>query len=141
MREIKFRVWDRWLNKMAYSFDIPSDYTEKNGELDLLNMFQSLSRRYIFMQYTGLKDKNGKEIYEGDIVRHVGEFCRNNVYSGVVGFESGYWKIKWFGNIKHQWRNDLNFFDSENLDNLIAITGNIYENQELLESEANNEGN
>jgi len=54
MREIKFRAWDKDLHKMYNKWTvIPDD-----------------DRSHILMQYTGLKDKNGKEIYEGDIVKH-----------------------------------------------------------------------
>ena len=62
MRKIKFRAWNNVLNKM-YSW---------NEFLDT-NMKQTFiapeSTAMILMQYTGLKDKNGKEIYEGDIVK------------------------------------------------------------------------
>ena len=59
MREIKFRAWDMRVKKMYF------------GGMDKFNSiapFVNALENYPLMQYTGLKDKNGKEIYEGDIV-------------------------------------------------------------------------
>lgn len=78
-REIKFRAWSPIAKKMTKSFDlewlkfntaVPDDFTKEAGFADDL----------IFMQFTGLKDKNGKLIFEGDIVK----------YKSLSGFDCGY---------------------------------------------------
>ena len=123
MRPIKFRVWDKSLEEMRYSINIPSDYTERNGNLDLINMFQTLNQRYVFMQYTGLKDKNGKEIYEGDIVQNFRE-------KFIVEYWSGQILVSWY-------LRSINSGDTSELDCFgeYEVIGNIYENPELLGSE------
>ncbi len=56
MREIKFRAWDAVANQM------------KNNIQDCMDWLLYEPKRFKLMQYTGIKDKNGKEIYEGDVV-------------------------------------------------------------------------
>ena len=120
MREIKFRAWDRISKVMYFSGNsikaiwetLPKIYDDGN---------------FVLMQYTGLHDKNGKEIYEGDIVK-------DNTY--------GVGKIVWLNQMAGY---DIDFGEKKLIEDMLdydkveeyfktdtEIIGNIYENPELI---------
>ena len=82
---------------------------------------------FILMQFTGLKDKNGKEIYEGDIVK-IGILLNELViYEGVVAYSNGRFTCD-TGKLEIDW------WRYEITKQTIEIIGNIHENPELLEN-------
>jgi len=133
MREVKFRVWDKEDNIMIdgeYWLLLDSMgcvYEYKMGRLS------DESKKYDVMQYTGLKDKNGKEIYEGDIVD--GEF-RINV-NGKDDITTG--KIKYYSPSFCICPPNSSKFIMPYNDNILVekntnyrVVGNIYEHKHLL---------
>ena len=124
MREIKFRAWHKEKKIIGEVFGIDILHKEiffSNGDVDCYGFSDF---KYIeLMQYTGLKDKNNKEIYEGDIVK-----LRANHGIGVVKYydEWGAFVIEY---IKPRPLAVLgmNYYKED-----IEVLGNIYENPELL---------
>ncbi|NFC76723.1 hypothetical protein EXM99_08180 [Clostridium botulinum] len=125
MREIKFRAWNNSHNTMEY--DIQNDYD------CILSCFGGFLNNEFWevMQYTGLKDKNNKEIYEGDIVNIEikDKTIKNKIIATsneVVEYKDCKFGVVW------GWHRDFICLDGfYNTD--FKIKGNIYENPELLE--------
>jgi uncharacterized phage protein (TIGR01671 family) len=125
-REIKFRMWNIHFKKMTYN---PPLWSASRGGIDELNT--ALKRieqteKHILMQFTGLQDKNGKDIYEGDIVRYY------NKYSKLFYTHQVMWDNKWaaFGLFEqgNEWCKEIDWVKISE----IEVIGNIYENPELL---------
>jgi len=111
-RTIKFRVWSKWQKRWAY-FTLGQVWSEEQRGLYLA--FCLNGER--FYEFTGLKDKNGQEICEGDIVKN--EFGVDEVY-----FNEGEFKKK--SEIGSGC--SIGRLGSETME----IIGNIYENPDLL---------
>lgn len=130
MREIKFRAWDgkekiMWID--IHLTDVDSDDGSngflvdriRNGKLEESFLFGNYSDEHIvWMQYTGLHDKNGKEIYEGDILSF--EVFAYKTQGIVKYIENGFWLTNEIGD---RYVPDLEYSE---------VIGNIYENPELV---------
>ncbi|MDO8226126.1 YopX family protein [Bacillus cabrialesii] len=83
---------------------------------------------FYLMQYTGLKDKNGRDIYEGDVVKFKSAYCENKIIKAVVKFKDSLGSFVFnMGDDQGFWRMDASIRE-------IEVIGNIYENPELLEA-------
>ena len=146
MREIKFRTWVKNESKMisGYSATVIDVFTQS---------FAYRSKEVELMQYTGLKDKNGKEIFEGDVIRIVEDNRMGGIYLGTIRY-LGNWGVygfnmldakvietrdfgeKTMGFLMKHFGNCFTlaeaFKHGDESDFKVEVIGNIYENPELL---------
>ncbi|WP_288638767.1 YopX family protein [uncultured Lentilactobacillus sp.] len=121
-REIKFRAWDN-------ECKVIREYDELKGlTLDALD-----ASDVELEQYTGLKDKNGKEIYEGDILAWHSNIYRKHDWVGLVLYRGAGFAVQ---------ESDKSYSSPEWLDcacrkdaNIVEIVGNVHEDKDLLEAD------
>lgn len=135
MRELKFRAYDKDLAKYLEGCEIGSLMAELDaeGEGRAVIIKQLCPARYIFEQYTELKDINGNEIYEGDIIRNIEEVAPNKSKTYQVFYKVDFAK---FDVAPVDGKIDIlsggfNFASMAHYE----VIGNIHENKELLEKE------
>lgn len=136
-RDFKFRAWDEQKKIMHYDFEFIRSGTEGNDWIVFKSDRQRIEDGNVLnnpyfqlqlkiMQFTGLKDKNGKEIYEGDITNYGEVEYRTDLNwdSGGSPHPGFYFKAQWGepGNLEYHYG-----FDDD-----IEVIGNIFENPELL---------
>ena len=114
-RELKFRVYIPDHEKLCYFNLTHFDYSDRYLSQHL----------YPVQQYTGLKDKNGVEIYEGDIVKATSDQYKNENFVGKVIFDEGCF-LTWIN------KNDIRGIWGEDD---IEVIGNIFESKKLLNNE------
>lgn len=135
-REIKFRAWDKETKKMHYQLVKPR--TDKNTRDELIIQFDCTGysarteSKFIgsdcLMQYTGLKDKNGREIFEGDVVKIM---QKTETLLDKVIYDNHLCGFRFEGSV-----NDYcDFCDWLREGAEFEVIGNIYENPKLLNND------
>ena len=127
MRELKFRVWNEFENKfmprgvIEISYGSFIDIDLRNGSI----RFNHGDK--IVEQFTGLRDRNGKDIYENDLIRAVGKNVVDDTFSVV--FKNGAFCLKSGQKSRPLFDDDcgINFILSH-----LEVVGNIHENGDLL---------
>ena len=147
MREIKFRVWDATLKRLFYPkaplYVTGSDWPHVAGRIDFKGVWPTTDVSYdeegwmpsVLEQYTGLKDREGKEIYEGDVIEHIipdccygaGKKARGIVFGRPWAF--GIEPINYHGDLTCM--GDRMTYGGPDPIRSVVI-GNIHENPELL---------
>jgi hypothetical protein len=124
-RQIRFRSWDldyNWMEDHFYLHSSGTSYDTPSRTYDTPNIEIDENPNLIVMQFTGLLDKNGKEVYEGDICYVEGlDNCSVRIdplLGTTFTTSSGV---------------DCSAYDSLAEDDTFEVIGNIYENPELLE--------
>ena len=155
-REIKFRLWDNEERTMYNNNDIELFYfnplkvgviavsgeMDEDGNITPYQYQKLLMDNFSLMQYTGLKDKNGKEIYEGDVIFNInnfhcvcgaGSFTDQNPTKRVVIFDQDRAEYTFDfvdQNMKGAGCSGISFMRGN--EKHFEVIGNIYENPELL---------
>ena len=128
----KFRAWDTHeevMNRVGYI-----DFV--NGVIGMSNEnvrdYEQPIHRVNILQYTGLKDKNGVEIFEGDILEV--EKNEDGTYKGTINGKTFFDRFQGYSSkIKVDGMHDI--YTLRNWNNHVRIIGNIYENPELLKEQ------
>ena len=122
MREIKFKLWHKGLKKFFTTYY--SDQISMMPDGNIFWMGECETDNFTLLQYTGLKDIIGKDIYEGDLLQYPNGTIAEIKYSDdLAAFVAVYVQD---GNT------EMDYLDKE-IVNKCKISGNVYENPELLE--------
>jgi len=134
IREHKYRAWDKTDKVMYYGIEKGIDFDD-GSHYDFKNFLGYQEKEdyheWEVMQYAGLKDKNGKEIYEGDIIAEDTSYPLEVYWMGVA------WGIRWKD--KRELQEEIislemgEWNEKENKFVYFEVIGDIYENPELLE--------
>ena len=122
MNNLKFRTYDKKKNTFT-NYQIVDDMLYFMDKFSGVWIRDDNQDRFALMQSTGLFDKNGKEIFEGDIVSRF----KNTVEEVVWNSRKGWWAI--------QTRGEIGLTVLAQFIEVVEIIGNIYENKELIENE------
>lgn len=129
MRVIEFRGKNTGSNRWIHGAFIPADYTYWREPSIADNNHRFEIRPETLGQYTGYKDADGKEIYEGDVLQ---SFISDKTNRGVVEFRGGAWQIwdRTKDKMSECWMLlDWTLFRIER----VKVVGNIHDNPELME--------
>ena len=121
MKEHKYKIWDKDLKAF-------SEYTGTNYEGQSINEFFQ-DKDLVFLEYTGLLDKNKREIYEGDIIewRWYGETSKGELLKTIIEWDD--YSLQWYAR-----PNALHRLVENNKNKEIEVIGNIYENSKLAKA-------
>lgn len=140
MRKMEFRIWDKELKEMNYLSleDLCEDDYWYDGETSVWSVLYDCNNeneRFVINQYTGLEDKNGKKIFEGDICKGNQYSDKDNLFVIKYGkYKTKDWKDKYISNT-YQFGWYAEFIESKEqvhlvIPNGIEVIGNIFDEKE-----------